>query len=475
MLQGMRTPVLWRVVPWLFSSVILIQLVGLFPLVQTYRRSLYEYRTDNVRVRVESALAARRFLLQDSLDSLSGELAKDVTGLAVYAPDGSPLAHFGRALDTPPNRGQSPEFRKLDARTLRLEWPLSIDGKNYYAAAAVDISAQSREVDRFLTRAALLAIPGAIVATSACGAILLFVIILPLRRLRDELLGRVEVDGRLSSTGHEDGYDELAQVRTLMRRLDEARTVAREAERVAEVANQAKDEFLANMSHELRSPLASVVSYADVLLETSSASDLQLRKDLTKIRGAARHVADLVGEILTFSKLEAGRTQLELASVDIRTTIDETLAMIDEPLRRNDNQLIVDVAPELDTMHSDALKVRQILLNILGNAAKFTSRGQITLRAHAESGQVVFSVSDTGIGMTTEQMAKVFEPFVQADGSTTRLFGGTGLGLTIAERLCTALGGRIEVESALGRGSTFTVRLPARAPSERARSPDTGP
>ncbi len=242
-------------------------------------------------------------------------------------------------------------------------------------------------------------------------------------------------------------------------------TAMREAER----ANRAKSQFLANMSHELRTPLNAIIGYSEMLLEEATeAGRADLVGDLRRINGAGQHLLGLINDVLDLSKIEAGKMEVTPENFAVSSVVDDVVATIQHIVEDRSNRLTVDVAADLQPMYSDQLKVRQILFNILTNAAKFTHDGQIrfTVRPIKEQDGtwIEFTTSDTGIGMTQEQIDKVFGEFLQADSSTTREYGGTGLGLAISRRMARMLGGDITVTSTLGEGSTFIVRLPARMP-----------
>jgi adenylate cyclase len=238
--------------------------------------------------------------------------------------------------------------------------------------------------------------------------------------------------------------------------------IARDA---ADEANRTKSSFLANMSHELRTPLNSIIGVTEMLQE--DARDLK-REDqiepLDRVARAARHLLALINDILDLSKIEAGRMELHLESFPVAPVIHDVVNTIETLAARNANRIVVDCGPEVGMMHSDQMRIRQTVLNLVSNATKFTKDGTITIsvRRQQEAGGewITIAVADSGIGMTPEQMGKLFQEFSQADSSTTRQYGGTGLGLAISKRFCQMMGGDIVVESAPGRGSTFTVRLP---------------
>jgi PAS domain S-box-containing protein len=251
------------------------------------------------------------------------------------------------------------------------------------------------------------------------------------------------------------------------RRYHEEQQRARVA---AEQANQAKSQFLANMSHELRTPLNAIIGYSEILKETAEDTDQdEMIPDLEKIRGAGKHLLALINDILDISKIEAGRMELYLESFAVADLVQEVVTTAMPLLQKNHNELRLELAPAVGIIHTDMTKLRQVLLNLLSNAAKFTERGTITLTGerHREGEQdwLVLRVHDTGIGMTPEQVDKLFQAFSQADSSTTRKYGGTGLGLAISQQFCQLMGGEITVESTSGVGTVFTVRLPIVSPS----------
>lgn len=246
---------------------------------------------------------------------------------------------------------------------------------------------------------------------------------------------------------------------TERKRYEETLTAARDA---ADEANRTKSSFLANMSHELRTPLNAIIGYSEILQEDAADKDDKASiADLQKIESAGRHLLGLINNILDLSKIEAGKMDVFIEPVDIQALIKEVLSIVKPLADKSENAIEVICPADIGSFRSDQTKVKQCLLNLMSNANKFTSKGTLTLTVTREdNSRVCFRVSDTGVGMTEEQVGRLFQAFSQADASTTKRFGGTGLGLAITKRFCTLLGGDVTVESTPGAGSTFIIRLP---------------
>jgi signal transduction histidine kinase/DNA-binding response OmpR family regulator/HAMP domain-containing protein len=252
-----------------------------------------------------------------------------------------------------------------------------------------------------------------------------------------------------------------AQLADLVTRLEVARDKATEASRT-------KSTFLANMSHELRTPLNAIIGYSEILKEEAQARGVEdFLPDIDRIEAAGRHLLGVINDILDLSKIEAGKMDVYLEDIDIAALVAEVQSIIRPLVAKNGNRLEIICPPDIGHLRSDLTKVKQSLLNLLSNSSKFTTNGSITLKvwrsAAAAGSTFKFQVSDTGIGMTAAQVAKLFQAFTQADTTTTKRFGGTGLGLAITKHFCLMLGGDVTVESEPDKGSTFTITLPDRA------------
>ncbi len=257
-----------------------------------------------------------------------------------------------------------------------------------------------------------------------------------------------------------------------------AKEAAEQAHQAADAANRAKSQFLANMSHELRTPLNAIIGYSEMVQEElEDMGDNKLIPDVRRIHGAARHQLALINDILDLSKIEAGKMTLFIEEFDVTRLIREVEATVQPLIREKKNHLKVECPAETGTMRADQTKVRQVLYNLISNAAKFTEQGTVTLRVWRDEcsklcqGQEPdssrplppifrFEITDTGVGMTSAQLGKLFQAFTQADASTSKKYGGTGLGLALSRKFAQMMGGELAVESEFGKGSVFTVWLP---------------
>ncbi|WP_445245532.1 urea ABC transporter substrate-binding protein [Microcoleus sp. OTE_8_concoct_300] len=285
----------------------------------------------------------------------------------------------------------------------------------------------------------------------------------------------------------------LSGLEVRQRQLEERSGELEVAKNAAEAANRAKSTFLANMTHELRTPLNAIIGYSELLQEEAlELGEEEFVMDLASINIAGKQLLNIISDILDISKIEAGKMTLFLETVEVLNLIEQVVTTVQPMVGKNGNTLIVNCDRNIGTIYADSSKLRQALLNLVSNAAKFTDRGKITINVWKEEGEVwpldnseelsaapsrcqmpsiVFQVTDTGIGMTEEQVSRLFGAFAQADDSTTRRYGGTGLGLTISRKFCQMMGGDITLESKFDCGSTFTIGLPVVVESQTEETP----
>ncbi len=281
-----------------------------------------------------------------------------------------------------------------------------------------------------------------------------------------KLLRRIEhllAEQEMRKASHAEAIDAIVCEREQRRLKEQENAHLEELINAAEAATRAKSEFLANASHELRTPLTAILGFADLLY--SDVSDEQREEYVQTIRRNGRMLLEMVNDVLDLSKLEAGKMTIELLACSPFEIVQELISLMEIRAEQSDLRLMIDYRfPIPETIQADPVRLRQILLNLIGNAIKFTEDGEVRItlafaRPSDSAPRMLFEVSDTGVGIDPEAVERLFDPFSQADASTTRRFGGTGLGLAISERLATMLGGRIDVTSTLGEGSTFALSL----------------
>ena len=291
-----------------------------------------------------------------------------------------------------------------------------------------------------------------------------------------------EMEVRAVPVMEDGGVREWVGTHTDITERKQAEAELQAAKESAEAANRAKSQFLANMSHELRTPLSAVIGYSEMIEEEmEDQGQTELLEDVRKINGNARHLLSLINDVLDLSKIEADRMTTYAEDFEAATLVHDVASTVGPLVKTKNNELALDLCEpggepgSLGTMHTDQVKLRQCLINLVSNAAKFTENGTVTLQGRRHGDMLEFAVRDTGIGMTEEQLSGLFQRFAQADASTTRRFGGTGLGLAITRAFSRLLGGDVTVESTPGQGSVFTVRVPAVLPEPEAEPESTLP
>ena len=497
---------------WVFLSLVIIEAIILVP---SYQRREQELLDDLEQV----GLATVKPWVSLHHLGLSGELSGGLSGQALTAPQNSLLFDnhlLGTRIYTPSGElvatfGELPllTFANVQneqaTQTYNVAWSVqAVDGAAYVVIAQLDATSVQPAVTGFFWRIVGLVLLIGLFVTAGTMFALGPLVLQPILSLRKGLqaAGQAIDQGQpkpvflsgltpdIDSTKRK-ALDELGEViqafhsmidqtsramsartkaahelQDLNQQLAHSMQEAEAARTKAEEANTAKSLFLANMSHELRTPLNAIIGYSEMLEEEAEdQGETEMIPDLKKIRGAGKHLLGLINDILDLSKIEAGRMELYLETISVNTLIDDVVSLVKPLLEEKNNRLITDYSANLGTIHTDVTKVRQNLFNLLSNASKFTEQGTITLtvrREHISStDRLTFTVQDTGIGMSAEQQAKLFQSFTQADSSTTRKYGGTGLGLAITRKFCEMMGGEIQVTSEPGVGSTFTFWIPA--------------
>ncbi|HEY5601624.1 MAG TPA: HAMP domain-containing sensor histidine kinase [Gammaproteobacteria bacterium] len=442
--------IIWVIVPIVFVSSIF-----LFDTIEKDQSQSFLYKTDVLVYRVSNTILHSR-LAVDEKDALIAKIAAELDFKAIEV--SAPNYQLTNKVDT---TGYVPIKHTL---------PI-INADDGFENAFIEITSYHVPLERIIEqqRKDFLAVIFLCLIIFAVFLVMSIRIWLykPLKTLVDAT--ETVASGNTNVDLDADRKDEFGHLSLFFyRMLDsmiEQHNTLREAAKAASEANNAKSIFLANMSHELRTPLNAIIGYSEMMLdEAKDRNDRTYIEDLEKTISASRHLLHLINEVLDLSKIEAGKMETHISKFNIQDMIQEIVTTLEPLARQRNNTLNIEFDSSITTIHSDSMKVRQILINLLGNACKFTENGLITLKARQliknSHRYLALSVSDTGIGIKTENINLLFKPFTQQDNSSTRSYSGTGLGLSICHHLCILLGGKIDVQSDLGKGSCFTVTIP---------------
>jgi len=440
---------------WVIIPIVFVTSIFLFNTLEEDTRDNFNFKVDALTYRIFNTLInSAELSLEDKtriINTISSQLGFDAVDIVA------------------PNYRLTPDLKDAEKYTVTSR-TLQVNNDDKMENNVIVITSYHKLLDNIITQQR----KNVLAVILSCLIIFATLLVFSIRQKLYKPLNTL-VDATVSAT--DENYDVVLDTerddefghlsgffRRMLVRLSEQHNKLKEAAIEAKQANTAKSVFLANMSHELRTPLNAIIGYSEMLLdETTERKEIRYSDDLYKIIKAGKHLLHLINEVLDLSKIESGKLELKVEEIHVPTLVDELKNTIGPLARQNNNEILIEQDPALTHFYSDEIKIRQVLINLFANACKFTKNGKITLTTRLlENKDVVFRVSDTGIGIREEYLDRLFEPFTQEDNSFTRTYSGTGLGLSICRHLCIFLGGEIAVQSIAGEGTSFMVTLPWR-------------
>jgi signal transduction histidine kinase len=441
--------IIWILVPTAFIASFFI-----FNEIDKFILQNFEYKVESLTYRITNILEDRSSLTLKNKDKIINNIGTDLGFEAI------------KIVSKQYNLNPSIDTSQLEATTRTVELPY----KDKFENELITFTFYHEPISSIIKRTQKNVLGFIIIFLTVLASLLVYSIrnkiYMPLNTLVNATEAATNGDKKIIlDIDRKDEFGHLSIFfKKMLDRLNEQHNQLKESAEEAKRANSAKSVFLANMSHELRTPLNAIIGYGELVLEDNDGTISGTHEqDVRKIVSAGHHLLHLINEILDLSKVEAGKLEVDPDNIDLSDMFNELAITVKPLVEKNNNKLVVNCAPQIRTIYSDGMKVRQILINLLGNACKFTKEGIISLKAEVckvNSDQVYLSVSDTGNGIKKEYIDSLFQPFTQGDESLTRSHGGTGLGLSICQRLSILLGGEIKVDSVEGEGTTFTVKLP---------------
>jgi signal transduction histidine kinase len=438
---------------WVIIPIVFVSSIFLFDSIEKDQSQILSYKSDALNHRVYNTILQNQDLSKEDKSAIIKKIASELGFKAIEV--------------VAPNFQLSPDIDTTGYASISRTLPMLSADSAFENAFAV-ITSYHIPLDKIIDQKRKNILAVILLCLVIFSAFLVFSIrrwlYRPLKMLVDATERVTNGETKVSlDTNRNDEFGHLSTFfQNMLDNLIEQHNKLRETAKAACEANTAKSAFLANMSHELRTPLNAIIGYSEIMLDEATDRNDQLYvDDLKKTITAGKHLLNLINEVLDLSKIEAGKMEVHAGRINVKNLFKEISTTIDPLVKQRYNTLIIECGSNITYFNSDVMKVRQILINLLGNACKFTEYGRITLQAQLQAGNtIVFKVFDTGIGIKVESLSTLFNAFTQEDNSTTRNYSGTGLGLSICQNFCLILGGKISAQSTVGKGSCFTVTLP---------------